>query len=215
MDTRSKSDQLLSLSEAAELLGVHPTTLRRWSDQGDVLVMMTPGGHRRFPATEIERLRSVTGTAGSSASASDHLVQSAIDAARQDISHGTPGDWHSRVDVATREQQRQLGTRLMEVMRAYLKADPEGEAGLMAEAREIATRYAAIAGSMGLDRTDVLTAILFFRDHIVESAFTLPELSSFDEAGHHAFLRRVNTFLNDVLLRVTDEFDRRQPGTNN
>ena len=35
---------LLTLSDAAALLGVHPATLRRWADQGDVLVMVTPGG---------------------------------------------------------------------------------------------------------------------------------------------------------------------------
>lgn len=215
MPPPSNTDHLLSLSEAAELLGVHPATLRRWSDQGDVLVMMTPGGHRRFPTAEIDRLRGVTGGAGSPASASDHLVQSAINSAREEISHGPPGDWHSRFDAATRERHRELGMRIMEVLRGYLKAEPEGEQELLSEARDIATQYAGIASAMGLDRTDVLTAILFFRDHIVESAFSLPELSNLDEARHHAFLRRVNKFLNDVLLRVTDEFDRQHSGTNN
>ena len=51
------SSELLSLTEAASLLGVHPATLRRWADQGDILVMVTPGGHRRFPRSEIDRLR--------------------------------------------------------------------------------------------------------------------------------------------------------------
>jgi excisionase family DNA binding protein len=209
------NDDLLSLSEAAELLGVHPATLRRWSDKGDVLVIMTPGGHRRFPATEIERLRGASGGLASPASASDHLVQTAIDSAREEISHGPPGQWHSRIDAATRERHRELGLQIMEVLRSYLKAEPEAEAGLLADARQIATRYAGIASTMGLERADVLKAILFFRDHIVESAFAMPELSSLDEVKHHAFLRRVNTFLNDVLLRVTEEFDQQHPGTNN
>ena len=45
-------DQIwLTLSEAAEQLGVHPTTLRRWADNGDIPVSVTPGGHRRFLET--------------------------------------------------------------------------------------------------------------------------------------------------------------------
>jgi excisionase family DNA binding protein len=42
------SQEWLTLSEAAQALGVHPTTLRRWADHGDIPVRVTPGGHRRF-----------------------------------------------------------------------------------------------------------------------------------------------------------------------
>jgi excisionase family DNA binding protein len=71
---------LLSLSDAAALLGVHPVTLRRWADQGDVLVMVTPGGHRRFPRTEIERLM---GVEAASLAAEDGEQQAILDEVRQ------------------------------------------------------------------------------------------------------------------------------------
>jgi len=45
----------LSPKQAAEQLGVHITTLRRWADGGDISVMVTPGGHRRFALADIER----------------------------------------------------------------------------------------------------------------------------------------------------------------
>ena len=45
----------LGLNEASKRLGVHPTTLRRWADTGEIAVMVTPGGHRRFAVAEIER----------------------------------------------------------------------------------------------------------------------------------------------------------------
>jgi excisionase family DNA binding protein len=49
MSSESKpSKQWLSLNEAAQQLGVHPVTLRRWADDGEIPVMVTPGGHRRF-----------------------------------------------------------------------------------------------------------------------------------------------------------------------
>ena len=47
----------VSLSEAAQALAVSPATLRRWGDTGRIAVTRTAGGHRRFPVSEIRRLR--------------------------------------------------------------------------------------------------------------------------------------------------------------
>ena len=44
----------LSLSEVAKVLGVHPSTVRNWADQGQVPVHRTTGGHRRFKKSEVE-----------------------------------------------------------------------------------------------------------------------------------------------------------------
>ncbi|MCB9434622.1 MAG: helix-turn-helix domain-containing protein, partial [Ardenticatenaceae bacterium] len=44
----------LPLKQAASLLDVHPTTLRRWADSGDIPVLLTPGGHRRFALSDIQ-----------------------------------------------------------------------------------------------------------------------------------------------------------------
>ena len=47
-DSTPETERWLTLSQAAQELGVHLTTLRRWADNGDIPVMLTPGGHRRF-----------------------------------------------------------------------------------------------------------------------------------------------------------------------
>ena len=44
------------LNEAAKLLGVTPKTLREWDRVGKIEVIKTPGGHRRVPISEIERI---------------------------------------------------------------------------------------------------------------------------------------------------------------
>jgi len=48
--------QSLSLSRAAELLGVTTKTLRNWDEKKKINVIRTPGGHRRVPIKEISRL---------------------------------------------------------------------------------------------------------------------------------------------------------------
>ncbi|MDA0181613.1 EAL domain-containing protein [Solirubrobacter phytolaccae] len=48
------------LSEAAEALGVSASTLRRWADADRIEAIRTPGGHRRFPVSEVRRLSQQT-----------------------------------------------------------------------------------------------------------------------------------------------------------
>jgi len=45
----------LSISQAAQELGVSLGTIRRWSDMGYLESYRTPGGQRRFSQTHIEQ----------------------------------------------------------------------------------------------------------------------------------------------------------------
>jgi excisionase family DNA binding protein len=48
--------QLLTISEAADRLGVNQKTLRSWADKGFVAHVRTPTGYRRFEPSVIEQL---------------------------------------------------------------------------------------------------------------------------------------------------------------
>ena len=50
----SEVENWLPLGQAANRLGVHPTTLRRWADKGDIPFFLTPGGHRRFAVSDLD-----------------------------------------------------------------------------------------------------------------------------------------------------------------
>lgn len=49
-------DRLLTPYEAARLLGVDPSTLRRYVAAGRLVAVRTPGGHHRYPSSTIRRL---------------------------------------------------------------------------------------------------------------------------------------------------------------
>lgn len=51
------SDDLLSSTEAARLLGVSTSSVKRWADSGLLPFGVTPGGHRRFSRAGVERFR--------------------------------------------------------------------------------------------------------------------------------------------------------------
>ncbi len=54
---KSEPGRLMTTQEAAKLLGVGPSSVKRWADDGRLPSIKTPGGHRRFRARDVESLR--------------------------------------------------------------------------------------------------------------------------------------------------------------
>ena len=52
-------DRLLTISETAELLGAGVSTLRHWDETGQLVAIRTPGGHRRYRLSDIERFQGI------------------------------------------------------------------------------------------------------------------------------------------------------------
>src|SRR5919112_1877417 len=109
----------IGLGEASEVLGVAPGTLRRWSDSGRVRAFTTPGGHRRFRRSALERLIPTDSTARPS------LVRSGVTPSRlarayraEARSAARQMPWLVELDEAERawfrEHGRQLATELLE-----------------------------------------------------------------------------------------------------
>ena len=53
-DTTAEPRLGLSISEAARVLGVSLSTVRRWSDAGVLPSYRTPGGQRRYSREQLE-----------------------------------------------------------------------------------------------------------------------------------------------------------------
>ena len=50
-------ERLLTTREAADILGVGPTTVKRWSDEGKLPALKTAGGHRRYREIDVISMR--------------------------------------------------------------------------------------------------------------------------------------------------------------
>ncbi len=50
------AERAVSLGQAASLLGISASTLRRWAEDGRITAVRTSGGHRRFYLSELTRL---------------------------------------------------------------------------------------------------------------------------------------------------------------
>lgn len=51
------SEELITTTEAARFLGVGPSTVKRWADDGLLACVRTAGGHRRFVTEEVLRFK--------------------------------------------------------------------------------------------------------------------------------------------------------------
>lgn len=50
-------ENLMTTQEVAKLLGVGPSSVKRWADDGRLPTIKTPGGHRRFRKNDVLSLR--------------------------------------------------------------------------------------------------------------------------------------------------------------
>ena len=72
--------ELLSISQAAKKLGVHPNRLRAWEKQGLLMPVRLPSGQRRYPVDEINR---ILGTGGVKAAPEAVVVYARVSTKKQ------------------------------------------------------------------------------------------------------------------------------------
>jgi excisionase family DNA binding protein len=197
------------LKAASQKLNVHPTTLRRWADNGDIPIMLTPGGHRRFLAADIEQfaqnrhgLRRVSGI-------EQVWADRALTATRQELSRPNNLPWLEAIDEESRQRSRVVGRQLMALTLQYISNDDDAQ--LLDEAHKIGMEYGVNCQQMGMPLRDALQASMFFRDTMIETAMTLPENVNIRPEANMRLLRRINTLLNTVHLAVAEVYD----GSNN
>ncbi|MBE2224782.1 MAG: helix-turn-helix domain-containing protein [Anaerolineae bacterium] len=199
-----ETEKWLSLSAAAKELGVHHTTLRRWADNGEIPVMLTPGGHRRFSTAVISQFSqqhlNLSATSIETTWADQALVQT-----RQEIVVQKNQPWLTSFDDAARSQYRILGQQLLGLTMQYLSDENGGE--ILAEAANIGHKYGDIGLQAGLPLTEALEASMFFRDMLMETALQLPENTRIKPDANIRLLRRVNTLLNTVQLAIAEVYD--------
>ena len=200
----------LSLADAAARLGVHPATLRRWADQAEFPVMLTPGGHRRFALADIDRFIVHQRQVARPPSSLEHvLAEKALSHTRAEIMGLREAQWLVTVDEQDRERKRLLGRRLMGLLLQYVSienGDDAGSSSILAEVRAMADEYANNALSSGLPLTAALQATMFFREALMEVAIDLPDHVKVRPDTRKKLLRRINAVLNIIQLAVAEAY---------
>jgi excisionase family DNA binding protein len=174
----------LTLGEAARYLGVHESTLRRWSDAGRIESRRTAGGHRRFGRFALER----------AAGATPFLRRSA----------GPVPDagWYAPFEEAgALEECRALGQRLAGVVAQFMLGK-ESERQLGA-ARELGRSYGRLCSAQSIGLQHCMEAYLYYRDRFLEMA---------SEPATGESIVKYEQILGEVLLGTVEGLDNASEG---
>ena len=176
MSSSQNEDEWIGLRQAADLLGVHPATVRLWADRNELPSRRTTGGHRRFRRADIEaRLRHQAERRPHPAA--QVLVQSILGRVRFAFTDGTLDTlpWYQHFDDSAREGYRSLGRRVLELLLRALTdgAVPEE---LRSEAVQLGSEYGSITRDSHVPVADAVRAFLYFRSLVDESVLQLAEV---------------------------------------
>lgn len=195
----------LSLSEIARELGVHPSTIRNWSNKAQIPFHRTQGGHRRFKRSEVELW--LQSQQANSPNQANFIVQDALKRTRIQIQEGflEAEPWYQKLDQDARNKYRHSGRNLMQGLINYLSTD-EGEAN--AEARSLGYEYATRGRRHDLSVADATKAFLFFRNTLMEALLTVYESAAI--SSHFVLsnlFRKINAFTDEILITIMENYE--------
>ena len=203
---KKQETRWLSLKEAAERLNVHNTTLRRWADEGQVPVMLTPGGHRRFAESDIDHISQRRHSTRRLGPVEQIWARHALELTREKLMAHRHDKWFESYDEATRATSRQLGQHLMSIIVRFMTAADDDD-DLLTEAQQVGRQYGDEAKRLGLAITDALQASMFFRDTLIASAIHLPENVRIPRETQAHVLDRINAIINTVQLGIAEPYN--------
>lgn len=198
------TDEWLSLGDAAKLLGVHPSTVRLWSDKGVLPTHRTSGGHRRYRRDEVLLWAR---TAREVRVEPEGILRMAMKNVRVQIGEANLESeaWYQNLDENARKQYRESARSLSQGLMAYLASAGDDDS----EARAIGYEYASRARRYGLDEVDATRAVLFFRNALIESVMKVyREANILSGKAWEDMLHKMHTFTDQILVSLLETYHR-------
>ncbi len=199
------TDEWLTLSDAANLLGVHPSTVRLWSDKGAIPVHKTQGGHRRYKRSEILLWAESNSRSREEALEPEGMMNEVVKNVRMQISEGRLQEesWYQKLDEDARAQYRMSARSLFQGLMTYLAASGADAA---TEAYAIGYEYASRARRYNLSYVDAAKAFLFFRDALIESVIKVYGEANVPAKRAAEMYTKIHTFTDDILISLLETY---------
>jgi excisionase family DNA binding protein len=195
----------LSLGEAAQLLGVHPSTVRQWSNLGALPVHRTKGGHRRYQRSEIEIWMQSQRT--NTPVDHDKVVRSMLNSMRFQISEGCLEEeiWYRKLDKEARLEYRNSSRTLLQGLICYLNSEDERA---VAEADAVGYEYGLVGRRNNLSSVESTQAMLFFRNMLIDAMLSVYEGASICSPNAWGeMFRKVNHFTDRILIKILQTYE--------
>jgi excisionase family DNA binding protein len=197
------ADEWLSLSDAANLLGVHPSTVRLWSDKGKIPTHKTQGGHRRYKRAEIvlwaetnQKSRDIE---------PEGMMNEVVRNVRMQISEGRlqAETWYQKLDEDARSQYRMTGRSLFHGLMNFVATNGQDASS---EAYAIGYEYASRAHRYSLNYVDAAKAFLFFRSTLIESVIKVYSEANVPSRQTAEIFHKIHVFTDEILISLLQTF---------
>jgi excisionase family DNA binding protein len=201
----SDQSDWLSLQEAAQLLGVHPATVRNWADEGKIFSRRTPGGHRRFRKADLMQFANAQGEL--QPLELQVILQNALGQTRMQVGDGTLSHegWYARMSEPTRAELRQQGRRVLEGIRHYLASGAQDTQ--LTSAIKLGEEYARALRQDQMTLPQAVRGFFYFSDVVTNSILTWSEITPRNPSDWATLLRQVNTYINAMLLSIIEYYE--------
>ncbi|GAB4501879.1 MAG: hypothetical protein Fur0035_14230 [Anaerolineales bacterium] len=202
--TNLNQPEWLSLSDAAQLLGVHPSTVRLWSDKGILPTHRTSGGHRRYRRAEVELWLQTSRPQQEPEPLS--AMQNAVGQIRMQVADGRleAEPWYIKLDEQARGQYRTSGMMLVRGLMAYMAGDAAQDGN---EAYSLGYEYASRARRYGLNAVDATCAFLFFRNILLEAMLTAYDHANVPPGmAWGRMLNKMHQFTDQILVHLLETY---------
>ena len=206
MDSKRDYSDWVSLRRAADILGVHPATVRNWADSGKLPFRRTAGNHRRFNVNDLRDYAKPQGEL--QPIELQVIMQNALGHARMQVGSEQleSAAWYLAMSDESKQYMREQGRRVLEAIRSYVArgAPDDGLATAIAIGRDYAARLTAEQLSL----PDALRGFYFFSDFVMNSILTWSELSQPSSSSEWTtLLRQVNTFVHAMQLSIVEYYE--------
>ncbi len=191
----------LTLSEVAQILGVHPSTVRIWANEGKIPVYRTRGGHRRFKQSEI-RLWLQAKAPSPTPDIPRAVIQAMTRQVRSRITEGVLAQqqWYQQLDEEARARYRKTGQELAQHLWAYLTHEEESE-----EPEVLGYEFANQARHAGLSLAEAMAAFLFFAGATMDGVLEVVSESQVQNGSFWVPLfQKVKVFLHRAFLSMLE-----------
>jgi len=198
-------DEWLSLSDAANLLGVHPSTVRLWSDKGVLPVHKTQGGHRRYKRGEILLWAETNSKSREESLEPEGMMQEVVKNVRMQISEGhlEAEAWYQKLDDEARQQYRLSARSLFQGLMNYVVTKGEDAS---TETYAIGYEYASRARRYNLSYVDAVKAFLFFRNTLIDSVVRVYSEAKVPAKRAAEMYTKMHTFTDEILISLLETY---------
>jgi excisionase family DNA binding protein len=191
----------VTLTEACRMLGVSPSTVRRWADTGMVRTFVTPGGHRRFSRAGLSALLPDRPSGHPSLSDLGETPGRMSRGYRRASGDGAAVPWVAELGAEQRDHFRHHGRVIVAALMAALDArDEPARARHLADAEAACMEYGRIAAREGIAASVTADLFLRYRRPFLAELGAVARRRELDAAACSSLLGDATAALDDLLI---------------